>query len=121
MTADEQIERLDDRVTRLEDRTNQEIVAIHTKLDALLTLNTNAQVEVAKKPDCPSPGACIVLGESLKATIAAHNATMLRVERLELRMLEIEKWQGRMFGGVAVLMTLLTLFAPMIRQLFNLE
>jgi hypothetical protein len=120
MTADEQIDKLDDRVTRLEDRTNTEIVAIHAKLDSLLTLITKAQVDVAKTV-CPAPGSCVLLGESLRSTIAAHNATMLRVERLELRMMEIEKWQGRWFGGVAVLMTLLTLFAPFIRQLFNLE
>lgn len=120
MTPNEQIERLDDRVTRLEDRTNQEIVAIHSKLDSLLVLINKTMVENAKAA-CPSPGACIALGETLKATVAAHNATMLRVERLELRMMELEKWQGRLFGGVSVLVTLLTLFAPVIRKLFGLE
>ncbi len=121
MTSTEQIDKLEDRVTRLEDRTETNIVAIHTKLDSLLTLINGLMVDTAKKPECPSPGACISLGVELKNQIVAHNSTMLRVERLELRILDMEKWQGRTIGAIAVLITLLTLFAPAIRKLFNLE
>lgn len=120
MTAEERTAQLEGRVDRLEDRYQTDVVAIHSKLDSLQTLISKSLVETAKTA-CPAPGSCIVLGESLKATIAAHNATMLRVERLELRMMEIERWQGRLFGGCAVLMTLLTLFAPAIRKLLHLE
>ena len=120
MTADDQIEKLEDRVTRLEDRTNSEIVAIHTKLDALLTLVNKAMVESAKHT-CPAPGSCLVIGESLKSTITAHNATMLRVERLELRMMDIERWQGKLLGGIAVIIGAATLFGPVLRKFLKLE
>jgi len=120
MTADEQIERLEGRVDRLEDLYRADIVAIHAKLDALVA-SVSASILDVSKTACPAPGSCLVLGESLKAVIAAHNATMLRVERLELRIMEIERWQYRLFGGVAVLVTGLTIFAPAIRKFFNLE
>ena len=120
MTPDKQIEQLDNRVTRLEERTDSEISAIHSKLDALVTA-VNKSIVRSVKSECPAPGSCLVLSEQLKAQVSAHNATMLRVERLELRMLEGEKWQGKVIGGVCVLMTLLTLFAPTIRQLLRLE
>ena len=120
MTPTEQIDKLDERVTRLEDRTQTEIVAIHGKLDSMLAILNKAMVDGAKNA-CPSPGACITLGVDLRNQIVAHNATMLRVERLELRILDMEKWQGRTIGAIAVLITLLTLFAPLIRKLFNLE
>ena len=120
MTPTDQIDKLEDRVTRLEDRTQTDIVAIHAKLDSLLTIINKALVDGAKNA-CPSPGACVTLAVDLRNQIVAHNATMLRVERLELRILDMEKWQGRTIGAIAVLITLLTLFAPLIRKLFNLE
>lgn len=131
MTTPDQLEKLDDRVTRLEERTNAEVIALHakldtkiagicTKLDEMLTILNNSLVANAKN-SCPSPGACIGLGVELKAHIVAHNATMLRVERLELRMMDMEKWQGRLLGGLSVVMVVLTLFGPALRKLLNLE
>jgi len=120
MNDTKQVELLEERVNRLEDRTNSEIVAIHSKLDSLSTLINQVLVATAKR-ECPSPGACITLGEKLQNQIAAHNATMLRVERLELRMMDLEKWQGRLIGGVSVLMVVLTLFGPVLRRVLKLE
>ena len=120
MTPTEQIEKLDDRVTRLEDRYQSDVVAIHVKLDALATLLNKSFVEQAKN-SCPSPGACITLAADLKGQIVAHNATMLRVERLELRMMDLEKWQGRLLGGLSVVMVFLTLFGPALRKMLKLE
>ena len=120
MTADEQIERLESRVDRLEDQYRTDVTAIHAKLDTLVN-SINAALVKSAKSECPSPGACIGLGLELKNQVIAHNATMLRVERLELRILDMEKWQGRTIGGMAVLITALTLFAPLIRKLFSLE
>jgi hypothetical protein len=120
MTADERTDKLEQRVDRLEDAYKADVSAIHTKLDALVTAVNNHMVTAVKR-ECPSPGACIGLSENLKGQITAHNATMLRVERLELRMMDLEKWQGRMLGGIAVLMVVLTLFGESLRQLLRLS
>jgi hypothetical protein len=120
MTPDKQIEQLDNRVTRLEERTDSEISSIHAKLDALVTA-VNKSIVTSVKSQCPAPGSCLVLAEQIKTQMSYLTATTSRVERLELRMLDGEKWQGKVIGGLCVLMTLLTLFAPMIRQLFRLE
>ena len=116
----EQIDLLEERVTRLEEQTRNDIVLIHTKLDKLLAAINDAAISSAKH-SCPSPGACIGLGADLRNQVVLLNANTLRVERLELRMMELEKWQGRLFGGATVIMTVLTLFAPALRKLFNLE
>ena len=83
MTNDDRIERLEDRVTRLETSIDSKLAQIFEKLNAL-TLD-------GVKNACPAPGACIGLGKELEHVLAAHNATMLRVERLELKMIEIER------------------------------
>lgn len=119
MTNDERTERLENRVDRLEDAYKADIVAIHAKLDALVT-SVNSFVVRSVKNECPTPGACVGLAENLKNTIIAHNSTMLRVERLELRILAIECWQWRMIGALSILMVILTLFAPMIRAFLRI-
>lgn len=120
MTADERTDRLETRVDRLEDQYREDIAAIHAKLDSVVAAINGALVSSAKHA-CPAPGACVGLSAELKATITAHNATMLRVERLELRILDIEKWQWRMIGALSLTIVVLTLFAPTIRKLLNLE
>ena len=120
MTAEERTEKLEIRVDRLEDQYRGDVTALHLKIDALVTA-VNASTLRASKNECPSPGACVALSSELKNTIMAHTSTMLRVERLELRILDIEKWQWRMIGALSVLMVVLTLFAPTIRQMLNLE
>lgn len=72
---------------------------IFDKLNALTLLVT--------KQTCPSPGACVGLGEKLQQSIIAHNATMLRVERLELELIKLNQqkawflgaWSGIAFVG----------------------
>lgn len=95
MTADEQINRLDARIDRLESQWLEEIRRVHIKLDVL--------AESGARNACPSPGACILLGERLEHQILAHNSTMLRVERLEIRMLAKDKKESWLLGAWAVI------------------
>ena len=84
MTAtDERIERLEVRVDKIEDRINVNLQRIFEALEEL-------KVGAAKHA-CPSPGACIGLGDKLQETIKHHHATMLRVERLELKMIDMDR------------------------------
>ncbi len=126
MTPDKQIEQLDNRVTRLEERTDNEISVIHAKLDALVTA-VNKSIVRSVKSECPAPGSCLILEQKLHAIddahdrhIVEHTATMLRVERLELRMMALETWQGRILGGITVLMVLLTLFGDNLKNLLRI-
>lgn len=120
MTADERTDRLETRVDRLEDQYREDVSAINSKID-LLVAAVNSSVVTSAKTACPSPGSCVTLSVELQNAIRAHNATMLRVERMELRMMTMECWQWRLVGGIGVIMVLLTLFAPTIRQALKLE
>jgi len=123
MTPEERTAQLENRVDRLEDQYRNDIATIHSKIDILVTTINASSVAVAKNA-CPSPGACIGLSSKLEAAIVAHTSTMLRVERLELRILAIETWQWKTIGAIGVimatLMTLFTLFGPSLRHLLNL-
>jgi hypothetical protein len=118
--AEQQIEKLEIRVDRLEESYKSDIVAIHSKLDGLTTLLNQSLVSNAKHA-CPSPGACIILGEKLDSQSKLLNANVLRVERLELRMMDIEKWQGKLTASITVIVTIITIFGPSLRKLFKLE
>jgi hypothetical protein len=63
---------------------------IFDKLNALEVLVT--------KQACPSPGACVGLGDKLQSAILAHNATMLRVERLELELIKLNQQKAWLLG-----------------------
>lgn len=114
------IEALETRVERIEDCNRTDIAAIHAKLDGLTTLINSVLVGAAKSA-CPSPGACITLAEKLTSQITAHNATMLRVERLELKLMEVEKWQWKFVGALSAVIFIATMFGPALRKLFKLE
>lgn len=114
------LELLESRVDRVEAQYRSDIGEIHRKIDALSALVSKSFVESAKNA-CPSPGLCLTLNETVKGQIAIQNSTMLRVERLEIRILAMEKWQGRIIGGMAILVFLLTIFAPAIRKMLSLE
>ena len=120
MTADARIDSLEKRVDRLDDQYREDVVAIHQKLD-LLTNSINEVLVKSARIECPAPGSCIALSERLSAQLVAHNATMLRVERLELRLMDVEKWQWKMIGVISAIMVLLTLLGPVLRKLFKLE
>lgn len=96
MTAivDNRIDRLEERVDRLEATIASDIRHIRERLEAL-TLTSSKQA-------CPSPGACVTLGDQLKHVIESHNATMLRVERLELKILDMDRAVITQFNKIEV-------------------
>jgi hypothetical protein len=77
------ITQLEVRADKLENSIDAKLALIFDKLNAL-TLDTVRNA-------CPSPGACVGLGKELEHAITAHNATMLRVERLELKIMEVDR------------------------------
>ena len=106
MTEHEEIDRLDARVTKIEGDIWEELKTIRETLVAL-------QITSARS-HCPSPGKCLQLDTALGSAV-------LRIERLELRMLEIDAWRYKILGGIAVLLCLITLFGPLIRKTLHLE
>lgn len=80
---DDRIDRLENRVDRLETSISADLRRIFEKLE-ILAIDTT-------KHACPAPGSCVGLSSKLQDAITAHNATMLRVERLELKILECER------------------------------
>lgn len=80
---EDRIERLENRVDKIEDRINVNLQKIMEALEELRVASV--------KGACPAPGACVGLGKELEHAITSHNATMLRVERLELKLLEMER------------------------------
>ena len=121
MTDDpERIDRLENRVDRLEERTAEELKSIGIKIDGLLNVINRHMLDQVKSA-CPSPGACITLAADLKTTIIQHGETVKKMISLEHRILAIEKWQGKILGGLAVLMVALALFGENLRILLRLE
>jgi len=106
----DRIDRIEHRVDRMETKHEEGLEKIYDKLNALTLAVT--------KQSCPSPGACIGLGEKLQQSIVAHNATMLRVERLELELIKLNQqkawvlgaWSGIAFVG-GIIGSLITFFA----------
>ena len=120
MTPDpERIERLENRVDKIESLLSHEVEKLSGKIDALGMVINNHLIAAAKS-HCPAPGSCVSLSSDLRHVIMSHDATMKKVLYLEGRILAVEKWQGRMIGGIAVLMVLLTLFGENIRHFFRL-
>lgn len=77
------IERLENRVDKIEESINKHLQRIFESLEELRVHNAENK--------CPAPGMCVALSKELQNAITAHNATMLRVERLELDILKVEK------------------------------
>lgn len=88
MSSEDRIERYEDRVTRIE-----------AKLDQIFAMMNSLSIAGVKNA-CPSPGACTGLSKELEHVIIAHNATMLRVERAELKTLEIERMMVSQFHKI---------------------
>jgi hypothetical protein len=112
MTSDDRIDKLEKRVDRHEDNYKSDITALHSKIDTLVTM-VNAAMVRAAKAECPSPGTCLTLSPAVTAMTA-------RVERLELRLLSMEKWRGWITGIGAALVIIVTLFGPSIRHALRL-
>jgi hypothetical protein len=120
MSEPERIDRLESRVDKIEDHLSKEVEKFSMKIDALGAVINNHLIAAAKN-HCPAPGSCVTLSSDLRHVIMSHDATMKKVLYLEGRILTIERWQGRMIGGIAVLMVVLTLFGENIRHLFRLS
>jgi chromosome segregation ATPase len=84
------IDALENRIDRLEVNISNDLRRIFDKLEAL-TLDTTRNA-------CPSPGACVGLSKELENQIRAHNATMLRVERLEIQLIELHQERAKLVG-----------------------
>lgn len=106
MTDDQRITDLANRVDRIETDLWAELRQISATL-------TKLEVSAARN-HCPAPGKCIWLESALSSSV-------LRIEKLELRMIDMDQWRFRMIGGLGVLMIALTVFAPFIRKLLRLE
>ncbi len=85
MTAEDEIQRLDARVTRLE-------TAVFNKLEVIEGKINNLAVAFAAKRDCPDPGACISL------TARVNEARDLCIQSAN-RIARLERWQ---YGVMAV-------------------
>jgi hypothetical protein len=84
------------------------------RLDRIESNLDDVRKHLQSHPSCPNPGMCLQLNQ-------AHTQTMARVEKLELRILAIEKWQSWLMGVAALLMLLATVFGPPLRKLLKLE
>ena len=93
---------------------NDVIQLIVERLDRIETNLDAVRTHLQNHPSCPNPGMCLQLNQ-------AHTQTMARVEKLELRILAIEKWQSWLMGVAALLMLLATVFGPPLRKLLKLE
>jgi hypothetical protein len=99
------------RISQMDSRLSK----VETKVDAL------HDKMLSQPPMCPAPGSCLILANDMKAVTAANAATLQRVLVLEDRVMCLEKWQWKTAGAFSLLLVVLTLFAPAIRKLLNLE
>lgn len=97
MTAEAEIQRLDARLTRVEDdvdaRQTRMESEVFKKLDALNLRVTELTVAIAKRPECPAPGTCIGLSERVMELTDNMLHAQSRISRLE-------RWQ---YGVMAIL------------------
>jgi hypothetical protein len=84
------VDAIEHRLDRLENNLSTDLRRIFQKLESL-TLEGVRQA-------CPNPGACVGLSKELENQIAAHNATMLRVERLEIQLIELHQERAKLVG-----------------------
>ena len=94
MTAEERTDKLEERVTRIENDLWAELKEIRAKIEALIVRSA--------KNECPSPGACVSLGQKVDWITLSHDATMKRVERLELEIIRLGKRESWILGAAAV-------------------
>jgi hypothetical protein len=103
----DEMERLSDRVDKLETSWMAEIKAIHQKLEQLA-------ISAAQRRDCPSPGMCLVLQERIREIESAQRD-------FAKSLLDLQKWQAWIMGGIAILAVLITIFGPMLRHALGIE
>jgi uncharacterized protein (UPF0335 family) len=94
MTDNERIDKLEDRVDRLETSIANDLRRIFEKLEKL-------SIDGARTA-CPSPGACINLSNDLTHGMKLLTAVTLRVERLELQLIALNQQKAWIMGAWAV-------------------
>jgi hypothetical protein len=94
------------RIDDLREDNARRFGAIEGKLDAISNW-------MRAHPQCPNPGSCVGLSKSLDETNA-------QFERMELRIVAIEKWQNKLIGAGAVLIAASTIFGPTLRAALGL-
>jgi hypothetical protein len=101
MTAtDERIDRIESRVERLESRLSEDIKEIRDILACMSKASVKPVVE-------------------LESLVLAHNATMLRVERLEVQIIKLLQERAYILGGCAVIATIFSFIGVVIGIVTN--
>jgi len=103
---EEEIDRLQLRIDRLEGVWLGEIKEINVKLTQMAITN-------ASRKECPAPGSCLILKADVERALKW-------LSDHEKKLQSLEKWQASLVAGFALLMIVLTLFAPSIRAILHL-
>lgn len=83
MTTEEQVQKLEIRVSKIEDDFWKKLDSIEEKVNGLtLAITSN---------HCPAPGKCLQLDSALGSAV-------LRIERLELQWIDFIKWRAWLTG-----------------------
>lgn len=83
MTTEEQVQRLDMRVTAIENDVWNKLTLLDEKITALTIAVTSNH--------CPAPGKCLQLETALGSAV-------LRIEKLELQWIDFIKWRAWLTG-----------------------
>lgn len=102
MTPEHEINRLNERIDRLETVWLGEIKEINTKL-------TTMAVATASKHECPAPGTCVFLKADMERATA-------RLNNHGDRIAELERFRYAAIVIFTIISALLTLFGPSIRS-----
>jgi len=90
-----------DRIDKLEHRVDRLETSIEAKLNAIFEKLNTLAVDTVRNA-CPAPGSCVKLGGDMEYLLKSHNATMLRVERLELQLISINQQKAWILGAWSV-------------------
>lgn len=120
MSVEDEIDRLDERVTRLENSIDSRLRTMDDRMERMEDRMgrieqsiASLSVQIASRRECPEPGACVYLRHEINGVAARVNEHGLNIRKLEIN-------QAWIFGGLALLGTILTLFGPSIRAIFKL-
>jgi hypothetical protein len=92
MTPEQRIDKLDERVTKIEDDVWGKLDAIDVKLTALT-------VSFAQKPNCPAPGTCLLLQERITRLEHTH-------DNMAKTVADLIRWRAWLTGINLVISTL---------------
>lgn len=92
MTSEERVERLENRVDRIEDDFRGKLESIDAKLTALV-------VDFARRKECPAPGSCVTLQERIVRLENTH-------DNLTKTVADLIKWRAWLTGVNLVISTI---------------